>query len=107
VQSNAAEDEAQARQRRAVFHTRADTWRTAAVMTCLLPPVGLVFGAVALVAMRGISQKIDRGADADIQRALRLGRACVLAGTGLGAIVALVAVAQAVRFAMAISSIEP
>ncbi len=100
-------EDAEAGQRRAALHTRADAWRTAAVMTCLLPPIGLVFGAGALVVLRGIAAKIDRGTVADADRALRLGRSLVLAGTAMGALSALVAATRMIVFSIEIAAQRP
>jgi hypothetical protein len=100
-------EDGQAGQRRAALHTRADAWRTAAVMTCLLPPIGLVCGALALIALRSIAAKIDRGRETDAQRALRLGRGLVLAGTAFGALFALVAATRMILFSFRITSLQP
>jgi hypothetical protein len=78
--------QAERQRARAALHTRADAWRTAAVMTCLLPPVGLPFGVSALVALRGIAGKIESDRETDTQRALFWGRALVLAGSAIGAL---------------------
>ncbi len=89
--------------RRAVQHTRADVWRTAAVMTCLLAPFGLLFGAVALWLMRGISAKIDCQSESQADAILRTARAIVLAGTGLGLVAALFALVTMASGALQLS----
>jgi hypothetical protein len=66
------QDLAEQQRRRAVQHTRADAWRTAAVMTCLLAPFSLLFGAVALWLMRGIEVKIDSEQEKQAAAILRM-----------------------------------
>ena len=69
---------------RAVLHTSGLAWRTAALMTCLLTPLGPLFGVAALAVLRGLHASIETGDETRAQHKLRLGRAIVLSGTALG-----------------------
>ncbi|MGC4093104.1 MAG: hypothetical protein QM756_35490 [Polyangiaceae bacterium] len=70
---------------RAALHTRADGWRAAAVMTCFLPPVGILFGAAALLSSVGLGRAIDQGQTNVAEAKLSTSRLLVLVGTGIGA----------------------
>jgi hypothetical protein len=85
---------------RAILHTRADTWRTAAIMTCLVPPLGLPFGLVALLLLRGVGAAIDGDRADEAARKLALGRGLALVGTVLGALALLLSLAQMLDFAL-------
>ena len=75
LQTLAARQHAQA-----VFWTQRDVWLTAACMTLLLGPVGVLFGAAALLAMRGLRKAIDGEQTPLVVRRLRHGRRLVLFG---------------------------
>lgn len=72
--------------RRAALHSSVDAWRTAAVMTCLLAPFGLIFAAPALLLMRGLPRAIDAGEESVAKRRLQMSRVVVLTGTAIGMI---------------------
>jgi hypothetical protein len=92
------------RRQRASLHTRADTWRAAAVMTCFLWPLGVMLGVAALVYMKGIGALIDHGPIPEAEKKLARGRLTVLVGTALGAFSALGAVVSMIRLALQVTS---
>ena len=75
---------------RAALLTRLHTWRTAAVMTLFQSPLGLLFGFVALLRLRGLGRLIDGGRDAEAEQKLRAARIIVLIGAGVAALSLLV-----------------
>jgi len=97
------QDLAEQQRRRAVLHTRADAWRTAAVMTCLLAPFGPPFGVVALWLMRGIEVKIDCQPERQADAILRTARAIVIAGSSLGFTAALITAVTMANVALHLS----
>src|SRR5258706_12769702 len=87
--------------RRAALHSRVDAWRTAAVMTCLLAPLGFIFAAPALLLMRGLPRAIDAGQESAAEKKLGISRAAVLIGTAVGMLGLLTSLALASRTAFA------
>ena len=75
---------------RAALLTRLHTWRTAAVMTLFQSPLGLLFGFVALLMLRGLGPLIDGGREAEAEQKLRAARIIVLIGAGVAALSLLV-----------------
>jgi hypothetical protein len=75
---------------RAALLTRLHTWRTAAVMTLFQSPLGLLFGLVALLLLRGLGRLIDGGREAEAAQKLRAARITVLIGAGVAALSLLV-----------------
>jgi hypothetical protein len=71
---------------RAALLTRLHTWRTAAVMTLFQSPLGLLFGFVALLMLRGLGRLIDGGREAEVEQKLRAARTIVLIGAGVAAL---------------------
>lgn len=88
------DDVLKTRERRGEIETRRDVWLTAAVMTMLFPPVGTLFGLIALLVARGGRAALDSG---DLQRAsdkLDMCRVLVAIGTAYGIAVVLYQVSQ-------------
>ncbi|MEO7036488.1 MAG: hypothetical protein ABI548_21265 [Polyangiaceae bacterium] len=91
-----------ARQRsQAVAWTQRDVWLTAAFMTLLLGPFGVLFGAASLISMRGLRRAISEEQTEISARRLRRGRLLVLVGLGLSVCLNL---AMLVRFYMTYSA---
>lgn len=72
--------------RRAALVTQGHTWRTAAVMTLFLSPLGWLFGIAALWILRGLGVAVHAGRESDAERKLRLSRLIVLFGAGVAAL---------------------
>jgi len=88
--------------RRAALHSSVDAWRTAAVMTCLLAPFGLIFAVPALLLMRGVPRAIDAGEESAVEKKLGISRVVVLIGTAIGMLALLSSLALASRTAFAL-----
>ncbi len=80
------------------LRTSGHAWRTAAVMTCLLP-LGVPFGLLGLWLMRGLGAAIDGKRAADAEKKLGTGRIVVLVGTCVGALSTVVALFAMLQFA--------
>lgn len=71
---------------RAALVTQGHTWRTAAVMTLFLSPLGWVFGIAALWILRGLGVALEQGRESDVEQKLRAARLVVLFGAGMAAL---------------------
>jgi len=76
--------------RRAILQTSCHTFRTAAVMTLFLSPLGWLFGLVALFLMRGLSACIDGDRRDEAEEKLRAARNVLVVGAAVAALFLLV-----------------
>lgn len=66
--------------RRATLQTSCHTWRTAAVMTLFLSPLGWLFGLVALFLMRGLGACIESDRQYEAEEKLHAARSVLVVG---------------------------